>query len=1469
MARPIAPALVLLLLIAAAVRASEPESPERNRVNGPSEQDVAPPTAPIWTTTEASVAAREDAFSEQTDSREHPAVEQEDAARDRSERSDGDEEEEEEEEDEEDDEENGEDEDEDEDEDEEREEEDEDDGTGEEYEDELKAIAESHEAMSRDETRNSEVSGQLGASLGAEGSAAAEKSFDSHEASPEEGSDEDVASNEALIDEVLDKNDREVAELLKYKKEKNLNAYAEGRAKAKRVPTVKKELSTQKEILMAGNETGAGKSPIPSEEGPNRPKEDTELLRGRNASGAEMTGKEEEARGGQEGQPEIDVDERYPKSRDPAEGPKRLDKRRETVLKDLKSYLLAERRKLEELGVQENALAENFLKLLVKFAENPGRWERIHELLRNAERELKLSENALEPSKRAFETTSTLLSTTSPSQEPRKSRKKSKKRKKKKPKHRRSTSTTSTTTTTTTTTTTPMTSTMPPPTTTRAPPLTTTETPWMTTPVQWRLVAERLFAPPWPHESQEEPERPAKLRYSLASKPRSLPSIRELIAEKKPGGASDEVEGQAAPPDNGLAAQSRLFRFGKLNTHGPSRPQDRRDFAADYEVAPEATYQRLRYGQAAPAARDSARAAREEDYEEDFGYQADGFPYGQEYGPAIREPGTSVGGGWQGSSHGYGGRAWRTEEQRAPGKWSPWSQNGQALWTRARSEQRYWPRQEKEREYWPQPRSERKLWSQSPKEPKYWPKLRKEEKYRSRARSGHEYWPRPRAEQTYRSHPRSEKSYWPRPGEYPPTGQPGGSSGEEGPTKERGWPQREQDRASSPPRAGIGRSSSWPAPEKSPAEASNAWREPRGSAKASELEGSNATRGLESSSRRHSAREEDEGALPRIGMKTWSSLTSDPATWPYKLPGAKPWPKDENGKSYNPNADLVKKLGLEEEKAVGWSKGQAARRFSRLEDEISRKGRENRNGSFAWLESRKEEKGEEEEEEEENPRGADKPRYGSDRERRLGETPSEPRAAAGPRQTSTWTSPAGAKKTREWPRLEAEAEAEAVEEEASSRKSSLGEDSWAKEETAATRSKADRRMAERSTGRPPLRDWAEADSIGPRWAAKAKAEGAWSGERSEAEAWRSTREDEESRSAKAKELCSFSGNSDAACSWYAKPRGTSSWPGGSIGEEAEIGSRSKGDRSWLNPEASSSWSSKLEPGLSWPSKPERAAAWAAKAKGPWPRNSKERGPWTPEDASSWPRKSADGKDWSAKSNQEATWGAKSNDLGSWRRQIGEDWESRYGKVSTSAGSWPSRWKQFAYHRVTAMPLSKPGTTADASPSRSRNAFVAVSAVSSPKYSGSEWRKLGPEEGGASSSRADVGRSEEQERAVGGQARPKARPDPEEPIYAWKKDDASTARLAKTTSRNDLDPRSNGWTTANLTDGLEHQLRALRRAELWPYKDARLEKEPIFSTTATPTVPMSNATMATQERGERTTKGEERDLDRHRRAISMK
>lgn len=49
--------------------------------------------------------------------------------------------------------------------------------------------------------------------------------------------------------------------------------------KKKRVPTVKKELSTQKEILIAGNETQVLKSLVPSEETFNGLNEETDQVK--------------------------------------------------------------------------------------------------------------------------------------------------------------------------------------------------------------------------------------------------------------------------------------------------------------------------------------------------------------------------------------------------------------------------------------------------------------------------------------------------------------------------------------------------------------------------------------------------------------------------------------------------------------------------------------------------------------------------------------------------------------------------------------------------------------------------------------------------------------------------------------------------------------------------------------------------------------------------------------------------------------------------------------------------------------------------------------------------------------------------------------------------------------------------------------------------------------------------------------
>lgn len=80
------------------------------------------------------------------------------------------------------------------------------------YEDELKAAAESHEAMSRDDARNPNASSTVAATaaLLADGTAPAANNFDSREVITVNDSDEDVASNEAITDELVDKYDQEV-----------------------------------------------------------------------------------------------------------------------------------------------------------------------------------------------------------------------------------------------------------------------------------------------------------------------------------------------------------------------------------------------------------------------------------------------------------------------------------------------------------------------------------------------------------------------------------------------------------------------------------------------------------------------------------------------------------------------------------------------------------------------------------------------------------------------------------------------------------------------------------------------------------------------------------------------------------------------------------------------------------------------------------------------------------------------------------------------------------------------------------------------------------------------------------------------------------------------------------------------------------------------------------------------------------
>lgn len=81
----------------------------------------------------------------------------------------------------------------------------------------------------------------------------------------------------------------QVAELLKYKKERNSNHSEGNRMKTKRVPTVKKELSTQKEILIGSNETQVPKSLVPPDDPVNRLSEETDTIQRRNVESNEVS----------------------------------------------------------------------------------------------------------------------------------------------------------------------------------------------------------------------------------------------------------------------------------------------------------------------------------------------------------------------------------------------------------------------------------------------------------------------------------------------------------------------------------------------------------------------------------------------------------------------------------------------------------------------------------------------------------------------------------------------------------------------------------------------------------------------------------------------------------------------------------------------------------------------------------------------------------------------------------------------------------------------------------------------------------------------------------------------------------------------------------------------------------------------------------------------------------------------------
>ncbi|XP_017883117.1 uncharacterized protein LOC108626769 isoform X2 [Ceratina calcarata] len=1155
---------------------------------------------------------------------------------------------------------------------------------GDEYEDELKAVAESHEAMSKDDTRNSNAS--TASSTGVrDGTSVGTQNFDSREVITANSSDEDVASNEAITDELVDKYDQEVAELVKYKKERS-HGESNGRTKTKRVPTVKKELSTQKEILIGSNETQVPKKNlIPPEDPVNRLGEETEAIRRRNAENGPV---------GLEDPAYSEEGEIVENNRNSEERPKKLDKRQETVLKDLKSYLLTEyateeeqREKLRELEAQEDVLAKNLLKLLVNLAENPNRWERVQKLLVNAENELKLSRNGLDPGKRSYEPASTLFpSTTEFSKDSRKSRKKLKK--KKKAKHRF-----------TTTTLTPVPAT--------PPLLTTTETPWQTTPVQ-RLIVPLWW---WGRDSPEGTEKAAG--YSVTQNRRSLPSIRELIEQNKSRPFSDDRK-PILPDEVGELGNQRLPRFGKIGTREPGHVQPHREFAnaydglgdpermSDYDV--EEAYHSLRY----PQSRDYLRR-RDEEYPIDFNVQADRFR--QEYEPSRDY---ELSRSWPDLSYRYDS-PWRTEERLLPIDW-PWRQSS--------DEGKYWP----QRGYLP---VEKNYWSNNEED------AEQEEARKMWQQQRVQYW--------------KDKSNW------------SAERGSKAPTWQQGErPVKLYDRE----------------------QASGNWDK-----------GKNRSELNKSSTKPEN---KEKVVLPQITMKTWNSLTSDPATWPHKLPGAKPWPKDENGKSYNPNADLVKKLGLDKQ-----NNGRSKEQSEKASDERKSKD-EKQSRVFASKESVKEE---------ELPL-AETSKYKSNDDR---SNFSDYKT----RESKPWSIVSEPKGSKEW-----KTESMQGDDASAWRRKYEGKNPWTNEEAALPKIQsvgAWVMAADQSTWKPyhikPMDSTDE--TVSRRWSKpidRSNTDGKWLSKGSWPEKVNDSWMDQSDTGLWPEKTEFWPEKSNKPGSWFPKTKsGNSNW---------------KAKEGWLPKPESSSWISKED------------SSWATRI-GPWSTKSNES--WTSKDEAakdSWSvkMKEDEGDSWSRKSNDQGGWSSKGNDLSPWQQKINDEWT--YGKAS-STGAWPAKWKQFAYHRVTAMPISKPGTTADAAASKPKNnAFVAVSAVSSPKYTGTEWRKNDED------ARNENGRVDEQERGVN-----QFQVGLERPIYAWKKDPGTLRDAAA---------KSNG------SDPLENQLEALRQIDFWSYKENEAEKR-LTSTSATmetTSVP-SNSTSPTAHRRGILPAGNDSGVLENRRTISMK
>ncbi|KAK0163726.1 hypothetical protein PV328_002429 [Microctonus aethiopoides] len=672
-----------------------------------------------------------------------------------------------------------------------------------EYEEELKDIAESHEAMSRDDKDNSTHDiNQTEIRVSPSEISVGTKNFDSHEKSVEEGSDESMTSNEAISNESTQ--EIELGELVKFKRKET--------QKIKRVPTVKKELSSQKEIQ--GNDTQNNVTMGMINE-----------LRSENVIGKATDISSNHVLNSEDTQDELQVERRslqdessveYENTNLDVASPEilgKLDKRQQSNVKGLEAYPpstthtedFSKQRKLWKLETDEYTLAESLMELLVKLAENPRHWERTHRLLKDVEDDLKLS-RALDSIKRGYHHVNRdeddLYQEPSSMKNPVSTVKKPKKKKKKKKKPHYQLLTTSNVQSTS-----------------AIPPMTvSSET---TTQTHWRQVADHLFGTSWSLSANNRPlSNIAKVHYAVSSKQNG--ASRSNQRDENFEYINDETSAITDP--NLKYPLPREFHFGKINTHEKGSPLNQHDpvdlssyesdtsdasnsQVLDYDLS-DRTYQTSRndgdrHDQYEPYINERTRHYSDEylnDYKDPVAYSANDFSRYYDYNDKS----------WKFSKYDPSRTRNLYHDNNNKIKWTSKYEPWKTFWE---------PINNMKNKNYDQSRIYEKFGLSPPKE-------------------------------SMKTLPWSSINDIQRTKQYSHHG-------------------------------GINDKS------KNHSESNNLLR--------------------------FNQEENDNSFMPKITMKTWNSLTSDPATWPFKLADVKPWPKDKNGKSYNPNADLVRKLGLDKQ----------------------------------------------------------------------------------------------------------------------------------------------------------------------------------------------------------------------------------------------------------------------------------------------------------------------------------------------------------------------------------------------------------------------------------------------------------------------------------------------------------------------------------------------------------------------------